>query len=782
LDLPCYIKASAPIENIHKFDGVFVGRLDLHEKKEKEGLNLENTLWANTVLTAGKIYALVLYTGRETRISLNSEVPRTKIGKLDVELNFLSKLLFVFMLLLSIILVILSAGNWNFTRIFVQGFRYLILLSSIIPISMRVNLDFAKIFYCYNINKDKDIPGSIARNSVIPEELGRIEFLLTDKTGTLTQNDMIFKRISLENSKYSHEDIDKITKNLVKSCKYIFEQKRPPTEIENQFSSNKVKDNETNSSRASEISFDLDKKAPKKDKNFALLNMVKAMALCHNVTPIYEEENEVVDPNILNIKQNEIQIPMVDQSISFPNLKFKKKSFQASSPDEVSLVQTAEKMGFDLCDRTQTKIKINNPGGYEENYEILANFPFSSDTKRMGIILKNLETNVITFYLKGADVVMKNLIPEVKRGFLMDECDNLAKEGLRTLVLTQKKLSQEKYEAWKSEYDNAQTTLLNREAAIRQAIDQIEQNMEFLGITGVEDRLQEDVCATLENLRSAGIHIWMLTGDKLETAQCVAISAGLRSIQQETFVIKEQESAEGLSNHLSQYEENFKINSNLVVVIDGTSLKTAFDLDPKRFFDVTSKAPSVICCRCSPTQKSIITEGIRTYCKKQTAAVGDGGNDVGMIQKAHVGIGIKGKEGMQAALASDFSIEKFKYLNKLLLWHGRLSYKRSATLSQFVIHRGLIISIIQAVFMSMFYFVPISIYSGMLLLGYSTIFTILPVFSLIFDQDIDVSNALKYPPLYKTLQKGRELNAKTFMIWILASVFQVITQIKLFFS
>jgi len=137
---------------------------------------------------------------------------------------------------------------------------------------------------------------------------------------------------------------------------------------------------------------------------------------------------------------------------------------------------------------------------------------------------------------------------------------------------------------------------------------------------------------------------------------------------------------------------------------------------------------------------------------------------------------------MQAALASDFSIEKFKYLNKLLLWHGRLSYKRSATLSQFVIHRGLIISIIQAVFMSMFYFVPISIYSGMLLLGYSTIFTILPVFSLIFDQDIDVSNALKYPPLYKTLQKGRELNAKTFMIWILASVFQVITQIKLFFS
>ncbi len=770
MDLPCYIKASPPIENIYKFEGVFVGRLDLQEKKEKEGLNLENTLWANTVLTAGKIYALVLYTGKENRMSLNSEVPRTKIGKLDRELNYLSKLLFAFLMFISIVLVIFSAGNFDFSRISVQFFRYLILLSSIIPISMRVNLDFAKIFYCYKINKDKDILGSIARNSVIPEELGRIEFLLTDKTGTLTQNDMIFKRISLENNRYSHEDIEKITNNLIKSCKFLYAKNKIQNENNQSMQpSNKSHENalETNSSKDSDNFFSLERKIPKRDKNFSLLNMVKAMALCHNVTPIFEEETDDLNSNL-----NEIQIPMIDDTFAMP-MKLKKKSFQASSPDEVSLVQTAEKMGFDLCERTQSKLKINNPGGYEENYEILANFPFSSDTKRMGIILKNLETNSIVFYLKGADAVMKTLIPEVKRGFLMDECDNLAKEGLRTLVLTQKKLSQEQYDTWKGEYDDAQTSLINREILIRKVIDKLEQNMDLLGITGVEDKLQEDVCATLENLRSAGIHIWMLTGDKLETAQCVAISAGLRSIQQEVFVIKEQESTENLKELLLQYEENYKNNNNIVIVIDGISLKTAFDADPKRFFTVTAKAPSVICCRCSPTQKSMITEGIKIYCKKQTAAVGDGGNDVGMIQKADVGIGIKGKEGMQAALASDFSIEKFKYLNKLLLWHGRLSYKRSANLSQFVIHRGLIISIIQTVFMCAFYFVPISIYSGMLLLGYSTAFTILPVFSLIFDQDIDVSNALKYPPLYKTLQKGRELNVKTFMIWIWASVFQV---------
>lgn len=143
-----------------------------------------------------------------------------------------------------------------------------------------------------------------------------------------------------------------------------------------------------------------------------------------------------------------------------------------------------------------------------------------------------------------------------------------------------------------------------------------------------------------------------------------------------------------------------------------------------------------------------------------------------MIQKADVGIGIVGKEGMQAALASDFSIEKFQYLNRLLLWHGRLSYKRSANLSQFVIHRGLIISIIQTVFMTMFYFVPILVINGNLQLGYSTAFTILPVFCLIFDEDVDVKSALRYPPLYNKLQKGRELNLKTFLIWVWASIYQ----------
>jgi len=177
-------------------------------------------------------------------------------------------------------------------------------------------------------------------------------------------------------------------------------------------------------------------------------------------------------------------------------------------------------------------------------------------------------------------------------------------------------------------------------------------------------------------------------------------------------------------------------------------------------------------CRCSPTQKAIIVNRIKKYRNCRTAAVGDGGNDVGMILEAHVGIGIVGKEGKQASLASDYSINQFSYLRRLIMWHGRLSYKRSCAMSQFVIHRGLIIAMMQTLFSIMFYFVTISLFNGMLMLGYSSIYTTLPVFSIMFDEDVSAYVAMNYSPLYKTLQKGRSLSAKSFLIWVFRSIFQ----------
>lgn len=166
-----------------------------------------------------------------------------------------------------------------------------------------------------------------------------------------------------------------------------------------------------------------------------------------------------------------------------------------------------------------------------------------------------------------------------------------------------------------------------------------------------------------------------------------------------------------------------------------------------------------------------------------------------MVLSFSPGIGIVGKEGKQASLAADFSLAQFSHITKLLLWHGRNSYKRSAKLAQFVIHRGLIISIMQAVFSAIFYFAPIALYQGWLMMGYATVYTMAPVFSLVLDRDVSEDVALLYPELYKELTKvgrckrylfnsrisplcqGRALSFKTFFIWLTISVYQGILTI-----
>ncbi|KAJ1957298.1 putative aminophospholipid-translocase, partial [Linderina pennispora] len=218
--------------------------------------------------------------------------------------------------------------------------------------------------------------------------------------------------------------------------------------------------------------------------------------------------------------------------------------------------------------------------------------------------------------------------------------------------------------------------------------------------------------------------------------------------------------------------ETLRTVGDCCLIIDGDSLHVALDFFRDEFIEIAVKLSAVVCCRCSPTQKADIVRLIRRFTKKRVLAVGDGGNDVSMIQAADVGVGLVGKEGKQASLAADFSVMQFYYLGRLLLWHGRNSYKRSAKLAQFVIHRGLIISIMQAVFSALFYFAPIALFQGMLLVGYTTVYTMAPVFSLVLDRDVSEDIAMLYPELYADLTKGRSLSYKTFFTWLLISIYQ----------
>eukprot|EP01017_Pseudomicrothorax_dubius_P008003 TRINITY_DN12591_c0_g1_i2.p1 TRINITY_DN12591_c0_g1~~TRINITY_DN12591_c0_g1_i2.p1 ORF type:complete len:365 (+),score=77.46 TRINITY_DN12591_c0_g1_i2:64-1158(+) len=244
-------------------------------------------------------------------------------------------------------------------------------------------------------------------------------------------------------------------------------------------------------------------------------------------------------------------------------------------------------------------------------------------------------------------------------------------------------------------------------------------------------------------------------------------STGIQAQSHEVIIAKDGMDDLELQHLLLEFGQR----SNRILFVEGGALGRLIEKHPKLFFEVASTAPAVVCCRCLPTQKALVAERLRAL-GVRVAAVGDGGNDVGMIQSSDVGIGIVGKEGTQAALASDFSILCFRDLRKLILWHGRNAYKRSSTLAQFVIHRGLIISIIQLFFTLTFYYVAISIYNGFLLVGYTTLYTSLPVFCLIFDEDIDLKNLLKFPILYSQGQKGRELSSKTFLLWIWKSIYQ----------
>ena len=707
------VYAEKPHKDIHTFIGTF-SHTQPQSAVATEGLNVENTLWMNTVLASGTALGVVVYTGRDTRAVMNTSSPKTKVGLIDQELNFLSKILCIVVLALAVSLVALKGfhGAW-----IVYMIRFVVLFSTIIPLSLRVNLDMGKTWYAQDITKDREIPGVIVRTSTISEELGRIQYLLSDKTGTLTRNEMELKRVHLGTMAYGLESCSEIRKQLEEVA---------------------LKRQTSTASSSPQL---LSQQRGRRDLSQRLFEMVQALAVCHNVTPIIDDQTG-------------------------------KLSYQASSPDEVAIVKWTELVGATLVARDREHIRIAIGADFRKpvltlEYEILHNFPFTSETKRMGIVLRERSSGEVCFFQKGADVVMSKIVQS--NDWLDEECGNMAREGLRTLVIGKKLLSREQLEHFERRYHEAKISTFDRPAAIQKAISEcLESELELLGVTGVEDKLQDDVKMSLEILRNAGIKIWMLTGDKVETATCIATSSRLFARNQPILQIQKTND----SLELSRFLQQLQASPDLALVIDGSSLQAMMTQFPDEFMSAATPLSGVVCCRCTPTQKADVVRAIKNFTGKRVAAIGDGGNDVSMIQAADVGLGLEGKEGRQASLAADFSLTQFSHVVRLFLWHGRNSYKRTAKLSQFVIHRGFIIAVMQAVFSSLFYFAPISLYQGLLIIGYATIFTMAPVFSLVFDHDVAPSIALLYPELYKDLTRGRELSLKTFFRWLLVSVYQ----------
>lgn len=679
-----HVTCEPPLKLIHAFQGRVTFR------DEQQGLSVDNTLWANTVIASGSAVGIVVYTGPDTRQAMNTLKPTAKTGLLELEINLLLKLLcaLVFVLLFGLVALHRFGRMW-----YVDVMKYLILFLTIIPVSLRVNLDLGKLVYAHQIEHDKDMEGAVVRTSTIPEDLGRIEYLLLDKTGTLTQNDMEMKKIHLGTVLYGPDLLDMVSE-------YVIQERESKG---------------------------------RRDMGLKVYDLVQAMSLCHNVTP--------------NVDSGEL-------------------TYQAASPDEIAIVKYTELAGLKLVRRDRHLMTLLLNERQQFGYDILHVFPFNSDLKRMGIVVFDKQKSEYWFFLKGADSVMKPLISHSI--WLDEEVLNMAREGLRTLVFARKRLTESQYEKFKAQYHEALLLVVGRDSAMAGVVSRhLEHDMELLGLTGVEDKLQKNVKQLIELLRNAGVKIWMLTGDKVETARCVAISAKLVTRGQYIHTVTKAT----YENALEQIDY-LRSNWGACLLIDGESLGVFLRSYKREFFEIAVHLPAVIACRCTPQQKADVAILIREETKKRVCCIGDGGNDVSMIQSADVGVGIVGKEGRQALLAADFLILQFCDLTKLLLWHGRNLYKRLAKLAQFVIHRGLIISVCQVVYSVSSLFEPLALYQGWLMVGYATLYTMMPVFLLVLDCDVNEKLAYLYPELYAELTLGRSLSWISFLTWCAILLYQ----------
>ncbi|RNA28630.1 putative phospholipid-transporting ATPase IIB isoform X2, partial [Brachionus plicatilis] len=516
LDIGAQIYAEKPQLRINAFEGIFI-RNDA--EKTQEPLSVENTLWSNTVLASGTAYGAIIYTGCETRSVMNTSKPSNKIGLLDKEINNLTKLLFTAVVMLSLVMVALKGFHGPWYRYL---FRFILLFSYIIPISLRVNIDMAKTVYSWFIQHDKEIPNTLVRSSTMSEELGRISYMLSDKTGTLTQNEMVFKRLHLGTVSFGSDSMDEIMHHLLIS----FRQQTPSK-------------NEPMIMRRTIVT--------------RIRDAIEALALCHNVTPVYEANMA----EVLNKPVDEMGEEVRDFKVTY----------QASSPDEIALVSWTENIGLTLIKRDLNSMVLRGPQNELLEYDILQLFPFTSETKRMGIIIRDKLTDEIVFFLKGADTVMQSIVQY--NDWLNEECSNMAREGLRTLVVAKKVLSTEQYSDFEQRLTKAKLSIQDRNQKIQNVIETLEKDLELLCLTGVEDKLQTNVRTTLETLRNAGVKIWMLTGDKLETATCIAKSSKLVSRDQDIYTFKPIENRDDARNEMN----NFRRKVDTALVILGESLE-----------------------------------------------------------------------------------------------------------------------------------------------------------------------------------------------------------------
>ncbi|KAI8662273.1 hypothetical protein LRP88_03643 [Fusarium phalaenopsidis] len=778
-------------------------------------------------------------------------------------------------------------------------FGFLIMFNTLIPLSLYISLEIIKLGQLLLLQDAEmydpatDTP-MVANTTTILENLGQVSYVFSDKTGTLTENIMRFRKMSVAGVACLHDmDIQREEEAMRKRLEELDRPKKGKSKMRGQ---SKIKgfDGEydddtagngfqrpqpsrTFSTRSAShwrssvhIADDTDMKTEdllsyiqrKPNSTFSrkAKHFLMCIALCHTCLPERTDDGDI--------------------------------AYQAASPDELALVEAAKDLGFLVIDRPAQAIKLefrDADGNLQtETYEVLDVIEFSSKRKRMSIIIRMPDGRICVF-CKGADnVIMQRLrlnqlaeqkmkdigrrasvrkiseqdralrrmstqasspygsprnsfgfargepsnreglrlslgrrstdfkqysqqhmaspresvdmasprqslgrapsFDEVDRridesvaaseGAVFEKCfqhiDDFASEGLRTLLYAFRYIDDDSYRQWKAQYREAETSLVDRQERIEAAGDLIEQKFELAGATAIEDKLQDGVPDTIDKLRRANIKVWMLTGDKRETAINIGQSARVCKPWSEVYVLDATVGDLKDTITVTLNDVSRGMAPHTVVVVDGQTLAKIDDDDDLSllFYDLVVRVDSVICCRASPSQKTNLVRSIRRYVPKcMTLAIGDGANDIGMIQASHVGIGISGREGLQAARISDFSIAQFRFLQKLLFVHGRWNYMRTGKYVLGTFWKEILFFLVQAHFQRFNGYTGTSLYESWSLTVFNAAFTSLPVILLgIFEKDLKAETLMKVPELYTFGQKNLGFRFTQYFGWMVQGV------------
>ncbi|RYQ97399.1 hypothetical protein Ahy_B08g093447 isoform G [Arachis hypogaea] len=703
-------------------------------------------------------------------------IPEPKLTAMDAMIDKLTGAIFVFQIVVVMVLGI--AGNvWKDTEAKKQWYvlypdkgpwyelliiplRFELLCSIMIPISIKVSLDLVKGLYAKFIDWDHrmvDLETSTpsnATNTAISEDLGQVEYILTDKTGTLTENKMIFRRCCISGIFYGNENGD-----ALKDVELLHAVSSGSPDV---------------------------------------VQFLTIMAICNTVIPTQSKTGDIL--------------------------------YKAQSQDEDALVQAAAHLHMVFFNKSGNILEVKFNSSVLQ-YEVLETLEFTSDRKRMSLVLRDCQNGKILLLSKGAD---EAILPYARTGMLfiyfrttkyyfdasicltpfltagqqtrnfVEAVEQYAHLGLRTLCLAWRELREDEYREWSLMFREANSTLVDREVngilvndilysnsyelnfsvyylsqwRVAEVCQRIEHNLEVLGVTAIEDRLQDGVPETIETLRKAGINFWMLTGDKQNTAIQIALSCNFISPEPKGQLLSidgktEDEVRRSLERVLLTMRITTSEPKDVAFVIDGWALDFALNHYRKAFTELAILSRTAICCRVTPSQKAQLVQILKS-CDYRTLAIGDGGNDVRMIQQADIGVGISGREGLQAARAADYSIGKFRFLKRLILVHGRYSYNRTAFLSQYSFYKSLLICFIQIFFSFISGVSGTSLFNSVSLMAYNVFYTSVPVLVSVLDKDLSEETVIQHPQILFYCQAGRLLNPSTFAGWFGRSLFHAV--------